>query len=339
MHVTLVVPGLLDWPPSALAAVDDTAPALARLLASAPEPVIDADGLVAAACRACGIAKQQDWPVAPWLASGAGIDPEDAYWLCADPVRFFVSHNDIRLAGLVDDLETDDATELIAVLNAHFAEDGIVFFAPKPARWLVRADHPPRLTTRPPEIAVGAPLLPFLATGADAAPWRRWQSELQMLLFEHPVNRRREENGRAPVDGIWLWGGGTLASRGPSAERIFANNGLPAELARSAGVPLRPLPERFDASEAGESVFWLDPLGVDADAARLAALDRSWTAPVERAMRAGGVNEIELVVSGRASALTFRSPRPSLKQRWRARLSPQRVAPRLARLAADAGSV
>ena len=39
--------------------------------------------------------------------------------------------------------------------------------------------------------ALGAPLLPFLATGADASRWRRWQSEMQMLWFEHAINRRR----------------------------------------------------------------------------------------------------------------------------------------------------
>ena len=78
MQLTLVVPGLLDLPASVLASVDAHAPALSRLLASSDRPTSEDDGLVASACRACGIARQEDWPVAPWLARAAGIGYEAA---------------------------------------------------------------------------------------------------------------------------------------------------------------------------------------------------------------------------------------------------------------------
>src|SRR6266704_1009103 len=123
MHFTIVVPGLLDWPVLALAAVEKEAPALARLIAAASSPSIEEDGLVAMACRSCGIAKQQDWPVAPWLARGAGLDPRGAYWLCAEPARFIVGQADVRLGGLIGDLEAADAKSLVAMLNMHFAAD------------------------------------------------------------------------------------------------------------------------------------------------------------------------------------------------------------------------
>lgn len=43
----------------------------------------------------------------------------------------------------------------------------------------------------------------------DAAgrPWRRLVNELQMLWFDHPVNRIREERGLRPVNSLWLYGG------------------------------------------------------------------------------------------------------------------------------------
>lgn len=337
MHFTIVVPGLLDWPLSALAAVEKEAPALARLIAAAPSPAIDADGLVATACRSCGIAKQQDWPVAPWLARAAGLDTDGAYWLCAEPARFVVGQADVRLAGLVGDLDEAEADALIATLNAHFADDGIRFAAPGPAHWFVRVEHAPRLITRPPEVALGAPLFPYLVAGPDAARWRRWQSEMQMLLFEHAVNRSREQSRREPVDGVWLWGGGTLVPRDAPAVRIFANGGLIRDLGRSAGLAPAPLPAALDATPSGAAeVFWLDAIDVDAAAMRLPALDRAWLAPAERALHAGTIREVELVIAGRALALGFRVPRPSLVARWRSRLSSPRVAPLLARFAADA---
>jgi hypothetical protein len=336
MHFTIVVPGLLDLPPSALDAIDDEAPVLARMLGDAATPSIDEDGLVAVACRSCGIAKQQDWPVAPWLARGAGLDTADAYWLCAEPARFAVAHNDVRLAALVDDLETGDASALAATLNAHFAGDGVRFVVANSSRWFARADQKPRLVTHPPELALGAPLLPYLAAGPDAAQWRRWQSEMQMLLFEHAVNRSREQSGRATVDGLWLWGGGTLVPREPPEARIFADGGLIRDLASGSGLGSSPLPARLETTDAGPSVFWLDALGTDSIVTRLAALERSWATPAERQLRSGAIRGLELVVGGRAAALTFRVQRPPLLRRWRARFSPTRVAPMLARLSAEA---
>jgi len=337
MHFTIVVPGLLDLPPSALDAIDAEAPALARMLGGAAAPAIDEDGLVATACRACGIAKQQDWPVAPWLARGAGLDTGDSYWLCADPARFAVGHNDVRLAALVDDLDTGDANALVATLNAHFAGDGLVFIVSRSARWFARIDREPRLVTHPPQRALGAPLLPYLPTGPDAAQWRRWQSEMQMLLFEHAVNRRREHDGRATVDGVWLWGGGTPVAHNARSVRIFAEGGLIRDLAIGTGIGSFPLPSGLEAGPgAAPSVFWLDAIGSDALATRLAALDRLWMVPAENALRSGAIRDIALVIAGCASALTFRMERPSLLRRWRARFSSPRVAPLLARLSANA---
>jgi hypothetical protein len=337
MHFTIVVPGLLDWPFSALAAVENEVPALARLIAAAPSPAIEADGLVATACRSCGIAKQQDWPVAPWLARAAGIDTDGAYWLCAEPAQFIVGQADIRLAGLIGDLEETEADALIATLNAHFADDGIRFVAPAPARWFARVEPAPQLVTRPPEGALGAPLIPYLAAGPDAARWRRWQSEMQMLLFEHAVNRGREQSRRVPVDSVWLWGGGTFVLRDAPAVRIFADEGLIRDLSRSAGLAPAPLPAALDATQSTfAQVFWLGAIDVDTAATRLRALDRAWLAPAERALHAGTIREVELVIAGRALAVGFRVPRPSLAARWRSRFSSPRIAPLLARFAADA---
>ncbi len=336
MRCTLVVPGLLDWPSSALAGVATQAPALSRLVAADASPSTEPDGLAATACRVCGIAKQQDWPVAPWLARAAGIATGSAYWLCADPARFIVGASDIRLGGLVTDLDAADADSLLSMLNAHFAADGLRFLAPSPARWFVRADAAPRIVTRPPEAALGAALFPYLAAGVDAGRWRRWQNELQMLLFEHAVNRRREANGRASVDSLWFWGGGTLVPPPEKANRIFAEGGLVCDLGRSAGLACAPLPSAFPAMPAAAAgVLWLNPIAGSA-AAQLAAVDRAWIAPAERALHAGGLSEVELVVTGRALALAFRVSRPSRAQRWRSRIAPRRAAPLLARLVAEA---
>jgi len=323
MQLTLVVPDLLDLPAATLASLDARAPALSRLLRRGSPATTEVDGLLATACRVCGIARQDDWPVAPRLARAAGIDPADAYWLCADPATLAVGADDVRLSAIVDDLPAEDARALIAALNAHFAPDRIVFVAPSPARWFLRASESQRLRTRPPEAALGAPLFGLLPSGPDSARWRRWQNEMQMLLFDHPVNRQREREGAAPVNSVWLWGGGAAQPIAQADVSVLARESRIRDLARGSAVDAAPPPPGFDAVPNRTAVaVWLDPIGT-ADAQRkLEAIDRAWMAPVERALDARRLSSPEIVAGGRDRALRFQPRRSSLVERWRARLSP-----------------
>jgi len=339
MHLTLVVPGPLDLPASVLGGVDACASAFSRLLAAAGSPTIDDDGLLASSCRLLGIAKQSDWPVAPWLARAAGIDPEAAYWLCAEPATLVVGHDDVRLSGLVDDLALHDTEALLSVLNAHFAVDAVRFFAPTPRHWFVRVPHAQRLETRPPDAALGAPLFAFMPAGADATRWRRWQNEMQMLLFEHPANRQREQAGQAPINSIWLWGGGTAnPERSAPGAAIFADDERLRDLARGSGVEIAPVPASFDAlPPAAAAAVWLAPIDRGDAIERLGGLDRAWMAPVERALNAGRLSAIELILSGRERAFRFAVRRSSLARRWRAWFSPPRLSRVLAGTMLDPG--
>jgi len=334
MPLTLVVPGLLDLTSTALTAIDAHAPALARLIASAGHGSDERDGLVAIACRACGILKQHDWPVAPQLARAEGIDPGDAYWLCAVPVSLAVGADDVRLASLVDDLAPEESGALLAALNAHFTADHIAFLSPRPASWYVRAPQAQALSTRSPEAALGAPLFDFLPSGPDSARWRRWQSEIQMLLFEHAVNRSRERARRTLVNSVWFWGGGIDAARRPSVS-LFARDAHVVELARGSRAECFSPPAHFDALARRDAAVWLDAVRPEDAAQQLATMDRDWMAPAERALASGRLSALEVVVGGRALAHRFAPRRSSLARRWRAWMSPPRCSQLLAGIAAE----
>jgi hypothetical protein len=322
MQLTLVLPNLLDAAQDALAAAH--APALARLLSSAVAPVPEPDGLLAIACGGVGIAKQHDWPAAPWLARAAGIDPGERYWLCAEPVTLEVGRDQGRLTGIVGDLDAAESAALLSGLRAHFASDGIEFVE-RPGRWWATLAAPQRIETSPPDAVLGKPLTAQLPRGADAARWRRWQSEMQMLLFEHPVNRSRESDGRSPVNYVWMWGGGTLgaANRAISGTVLLAEAPLVRELARAVGMGAAALPGSFVAFRAGSAaasaMVWFDGLDAAAFREQLAAFDADWAAPLERAVDDKEI-DATLVISGSAAALSF-TPRASgvmqrLRRRW-----------------------
>ena len=334
MHLTLVLPNLLDASPAALAVAD--AAALSRLLSTEAAPPAHFDGLLAIACAGLGIARQYDWPAAPWLARAAGIDPGDRYWLRAEPASLKVGRVDARLAGIVGDLDADDSAALLSTLRAHFMSDGIEWVEREPGSWWFSLAEPQRIETSPPDAAFGKPLIAHLPRGDDAARWHRWQSEMQMLLFEHPVNRAREMSGRLAANHVWIWGGGTLGVIDPAmgVRSVFAASTLLTGLARAVGAQVAAVPASFASFRAAatqaSALVWLDPLDPLSPEQGLTAFDHDWAAPLERALDKREL-DLRLVIGGSSAALSFTSCARTAMQRLRHRWSPPpRLGERLA---------
>ena len=326
MQLTLVISGLLDAAPSALAAADASATALARILAASATPTFRRDGLPAVLCEALAIRRQSDWPIAPWRARAHGIEPGGAYWLCADPVSMLVQRESVRLNGVVEDLASAETASLLATLNAHFVGDGLRFYAPQPGNWLVQIDKPQQIETFPTEVALGHVLLDFLPRGPDGARWRRWQNEMQMLLFDHPVNRERESSRRPIVDSVWLWGGGVFEAprQVPSTKKIYTDVQWIRELAGAAGMAVLALPDAvaqlLEGPGTADTLVYLDTPAISGSE-QLATLDRVWFQPLENALQRRDLAAIDLVLTQRSGMMTFVARRANLFGRWRYRWS------------------
>jgi hypothetical protein len=57
--------------------------------------------------------------------------------LCADPATLEAGRDDVRLRGIVWDLDDAETAALVETLNAHFAADGLRFVAPTANCWLI----------------------------------------------------------------------------------------------------------------------------------------------------------------------------------------------------------
>ena len=227
-----------------------------------------------------------------------------------------------------------------ATLATHFSGDGVNVAALDASHWLFGTRDAQSLATVPPDAILGEPLIAHLPSGADAARWRQWQSEIQMLLFEHPVNMARESSLKKPVNGVWIWGGGApaLAAPAPRLAALYSNARLPALLARARGVVTSALPNSLEAMLdqstllARAGVARTDDSGDDsARIASLSALDASWFAPARGAFHNGTIRALEIILVGRDATLRYEARRLSLARRLRAWTS----APRLSRLLAS----
>jgi len=299
----------LVFPHTSTADTLDAIPALARIASYGHrEEIDDADAVIARMLGAAGAA------TAPLAALGAGLDARGAYVLRADPVRFVAGRDDVLLAGRVDDLEPEDAASLVDTLNRHFASDGVAFHAARADAWFAtaRAHVPVETDALRPNEPVGA----HLPRGAHAPTWRRWLSEMQMLLHEHAVNQAREAAGLAPATGIWISGGGTLPEAASShLPSIYVSPGragdVAAGIARLAQLPVAPPPASFDA------------LVRDKDALVVLAkfdddVERAWLSPVLAALTRGTIDFVSIVAAGSPSR-RYEAPRPSWWRRLRTR--------------------
>ena len=317
MRLTLAIPRLLLLDRAALSALPALA-ALAHYARHGETSAGDIDVIVAS-----GEVPDVALPVAPLAALGAGFDPGRAYVLRADPISLVAGRDDVLLTGRVDDLEADAAGALVATLNAHFAGDGLVFHVPRPDAWFVTVRESPALATSPLSSVRGA-IHRHLPTGDDAGRWRRWMSEMQMLLHNHPVGRAREERGQTPVTGIWLSGGGALpqAPRGtPSA--VFAGDGPAGDVARGRarfqGRAAATLPPNFSMLPVREDALVVLGTITSTDAAN--AVADAWIAPAVRALERGDIAALRFLADGAGHVASWRADRPKLATRLRGRFA------------------
>ena len=318
MRCTLLISDLL--PPAAFGSVplqDLRFPSLETLLARGTvvrQPALERDAWL---CRAFGVTKQQDWPVAPLTLAADGVDPQHYYWLRADPVELRMERNRLVLARTVPDLDATETRELIAALNLHFARDGITLLAPFPQRWYLRVDRAPGIATTPLACAVNRDIEAHLPQGDAALDWHRVINEAQMVLHEHAVNVAREARGAALVNSVWLWGGGAAPAIGrPLYPAAWGDDALTRSLAAAAGIARRDLPGNgaawltATAAAGDDHLLVLDQLsdalrvgGIAAWREQLALFERDWMAPLASALSARKITAITLVATNRDNLL------------------------------------
>jgi len=282
MQLTLVVPDL--------AAVPDE-----HRFGSPTTLDVDLDTAIVVAAGAA-----RDTPIAPLAARGAGFDPGNAYTLRADPVAFVAGRDDVLLAGRVDDLTVDEAHALQAALNRHFALDHLEFHTPRADAWFVTAsEHVPVVTHS--LASIGGPIAPHLPEGDNGRIWRRWLSEMQMILHGSSVNEAREAAGRAPVTGIWIAGGGVMPRELRIDATIYATEGYRGDVARGLSTSAA-IADKF-ADIAGTTHALV--------VASTASLARDWLDPALAALDRGTLERFDLIGERGGSTLRWSAARRS----------------------------
>jgi hypothetical protein len=174
-------------------------------------------------------------------------------WLSADPAWVQPDINGVRLLACGQmQLSMADAQALAAPLNPVFGDAGMLLEITAPDRWHLRL---PPDTSLPdfaaPEQALGEDLAQHVPQGAQGRRWRVLLNDIQVLLHQHPLNAQRQAHGWAPINSLWLWGGGRLPTLSSQLSGVVSDDLLLRALAARAGVSLEArTPETVTAAPA-----------------------------------------------------------------------------------------
>jgi hypothetical protein len=112
-------------------------------------------------------------------------------------------------------LSDAESQALLAAMQPFLTEDGLTVRYLAPTQWHVQGEMLLGLACASLERVVGMDVNPWLPKSAAAKALRRLQSEMQMLLYNHPVNDARSARGQLTVNSFWVHGAGVLTQ--PSA--------------------------------------------------------------------------------------------------------------------------
>ncbi len=194
-------------------------PALSGLLARlAPAPASGGDETSLsppherAWAEAIGLAGDDGaWPLAALAAADDGVDVGGAAVGLLTPSHWRVGRDGVLLAN-PEDLQLDAAASraLFETLRGQFDSEGFALRWGAPLRWYALHDDLDGLRCASLDRVVGRAIDRWLPPDPRARRLRRLQSEVQMLLHDHPVNDTRESLGLDAVNSFWLSGCGRV---------------------------------------------------------------------------------------------------------------------------------
>ena len=210
-------------------------------------------------------------------------------------------------------LSSAHAQLLRQAMQPYFAEDGIelqgacmpgAMGQPAALSWLAQGELLRDMACASLDRVSGRKLSDSMPQGPGARVVRRLQSEMQMLLYTHPVNDERQQLGLLPINSFWVSGCGALPARG------HANR--PNDGAAQTSMRSNPLADDEHGNDPADLMVdrsLRKAALADDPAAFIAAWQQLDAGPVQRlqeALRQG--DAVQLTLCGERSSASWTGP-------------------------------
>lgn len=148
--------------------------------------------------------RQADNAAKAWKAEQG--DMTHSFWMYATPVHLILGRDSFFLSNPVPvPMTSDERIAIINSLNQHFSGMGYYFYVVNDV-WFLGLDVDPKIITTSINFVKDKDVAHYLPQGEGASAWNKFQNEIQMLLFSHPVNQAREAQGKIVINSLWCYG-------------------------------------------------------------------------------------------------------------------------------------
>jgi hypothetical protein len=174
-------------------------------------------------------------PWAAWHRSQQGHHSTTAQaWMT--PCHWQIGMNDVVMADPAHlHLSDDESQQLLQAMQAFLQEDGLQVTWHSAVLWHAQGDLLADVPTASLDRVIGQNVKHWMPEHPASRPLQRLQSEMQMLLYNHPVNDARDARRQHTVNAFWLHGAGSLpAATAADASTAAATVTMPDALRASA---------------------------------------------------------------------------------------------------------
>ena len=205
-------------------------PALTRLLQGlTPTPRIESDPTSLSPPHERALAAEWGWPFVdgalPFAARAAaadGIAVGELAWGLLTPTHWSAGRDHVTLldpAALA--LDEAESRAFFDAVRSLFESEGFALAWGAPLRWYAAHPSLAGLPCASVDRAVGRNIDTWLPKTPAQRLLRRLQSEVQLLLYTHPLNQAREDRGALVVNSFWLSGCGVWRLQGGSPIEVL----------------------------------------------------------------------------------------------------------------------
>jgi hypothetical protein len=167
-------------------------------------------------------------PFAAFAATADGIDVQGRAWGLVTPAHWQVGRDTITMADPDSlGLPEHESRALFEAVRELFESEGFAWIWGAPGRWYAAHPSLAGLPCASLDRVVGRNIDFWIDAGAAPDPraglMRRLQSEVQLLLYPHPINEAREARGEPAVNSFWLSGCGIAQPADRAAVEVDAS--------------------------------------------------------------------------------------------------------------------
>lgn len=101
----------------------------------------------------------------------------------------------------------EESNALFESSQTLFEQTGFSLFPSSADQWRITLPPGFHPACPSPELVAATTVNDWWRQDLEGREWRRLANEVQMLWFDHPVNQKRFDQGRMPINNLWLFGG------------------------------------------------------------------------------------------------------------------------------------